>query len=96
MASLGFNILAIQEDLVSSLLLLNVKLHISKFREVLEMLTMFDVLSVQVVFALLDMSQSSFDQQMNKILNDTTSDLISPIKLINGIDRTQLKEFCLE
>ena len=96
MASLGFNILAIQEDLVSSLLLLNVKLHVSKFREVLEMLTMFDVLSVQVVFALLDMSQSSFDQQMNKILNDTTSDLISPIKLINGIDRTQLKEFCLE
>ena len=96
MASLGFNILAIQEDLVSSLLLLNVKLHVRKFREVLEMLTMFDVLSVQVVFALLDMSQSSFDQQMNKILNDTTSDLISPIKLINGIDRTQLKEFCLE
>ena len=96
MASLGFNILAIQEDLVSSLLLLNVKLHISKFREVLEMLTMFDVLSVQVVFALLDMSQSSFDQQMNKNKNDTSSNLISPIKLINGIDRTQLKEFCLE
>ena len=96
MASLGFNILAIQEDLVSSLLLLNVKLHINKFREVLEMLTIFDVLSVQVVFALLDMSQSSFDQQMNKNKNDTSSNLISPIKLINGIDRTQLKEFCLE
>lgn len=78
MAALGFNTLAIQEDLISSLVSATVPPDTSgdysghamqekrgearnSAKEVLQMLTMFDVLSVQVVFALLDLAELQHD-----------------------------------
>ena len=57
MATLGCNVLAIQEDLVGSLLREGSKLKEGRLEEVLQMLTMFDVLSIQVVYGLIDLEQ---------------------------------------
>ena len=80
MASLGFNILAMQEDLVGSLL---GSKDAQRKRVVLEMLSMFDVLSVQVVFALLELSTQTTDSEY-----DDKEQSINPIQLIQALDKT--------
>ena len=61
MAALGFNVLAMQEDLMTSLIenetnTSQAATDVAQAR-VLSMLSQFNVLSIQVVFALLDLCQ---------------------------------------
>ena len=50
------------------------------------MLTLFDILSIQVVFTLLDLEPIFKDEKEDK----------KPVELIEALDKGQLKEFCSE
>ena len=64
MAALGFNVFAIQEDLMNSAFLSKA----SKREKVLGMLSQFNVLSIQVVFALLDLSQETYELKVTEVM----------------------------
>ena len=94
MASLGFNILAMQEDLMTSLLKNKKQQRDDAYiKDVLNMLTMFDVFSIQVVFALLDLNNhlESSKEGLNPF-----ADELKPLEIIRALNSAQLKNFCLE